>query len=660
MPDDIVCATPAETAAAAAAPPAASAGAGLPRGYRLREFLIERVLGAGGFGIVYSAIDLRLERRVAIKEYMPAAFALRDSDYSIQAHTAARDAYQIGLRSFVNEAKLLARFEHPALIKVLQFWQEKGTAYMVMPLYTAPTVKHWLKERKAPPPQAWLASFLSAAADALDCLHREQCLHRDIAPDNILVLNGAAPLLLDFGAARRVLSNLPQAMTVMLKPGYAPIEQYSNAAELEQGAWTDVYALCAVAHFMLTGRAPAPAVRRLLVNDATPLRAAFAGGAYSAKFLAAIEAGLNVRPELRPQSMTELRALLEAAGRAPAPATVARPAVLPAAAVKPLNAAAAARPVPAGPHSGLRAGAAGIAAAAAKAAVAGSRRRIVVSAERMTAAAPPRQRWGMIAAALGGSALAVAAALAWWSAERIEIAPAEPPVMPITQTVAQTALETTNDATAVSGPAPAVAERSVADAEPLPMTRPEPAHAPRDELPSAQAEPSPAPQPVRGAPKPAPASKTAPPPAAAVRPQPAPLPPSALIEELPRAPEIHVPPVVPSSAEPPRLVIEEAPPPASPPVAVAAAPAAAEPLRAIEKPQPVYPAEAARDGITRGRVVAQLQVGEQGRVEHVEILEAQPPRVFDREVRRALAQWRYAPPGAPRQVAVELVFRLER
>jgi len=282
----------------------------LPNGYRLREFRIERVLGEGGFGVVYEATDTRLERRIAIKEYMPAALATRDADFSVHPRSSAdlQEAFVAGLRSFVNEAKLLARFEHPALIKVYQFWEEKGTAYMVMPFYAAPTFKQWIRERR-PLPEPWLVNFLDRIIDAVDALHRENCLHRDVAPDNVLVLNDATPLLLDFGAARRVIGDLTHALTAILKPGFAPIEQYAESTALRQGPWTDVYSLAAVGRFAILGKVPPAAVSRMVRDDMEPLRTA-AAGRYSDRLLAALDAGLVVRPEQRPASMAALRALI--------------------------------------------------------------------------------------------------------------------------------------------------------------------------------------------------------------------------------------------------------------------------------------------------------------------------------------------------------------
>jgi serine/threonine protein kinase len=284
----------------------------LPAGYALREFQIERVLGEGGFSVVYLATDTRLERQVAIKEYMPTALATRNPDLSVHVRSSAqhREAFDAGLRSFINEAKLLARFEHRALVKVHQFWQDKGTAYMVMPFYSGPTLKAWIKQHHDPIDAGWLEQFLRLVMDAVETLHKENCLHRDVAPDNILILNGRLPLLLDFGAARRVIGDLTQALTVILKPGFAPIEQYAESQSMRQGPWTDVYALCAVAHFMITGRAPTPSVTRVLADDLVPLRTA-AEGRFPPAFLAALDAGLTVRPQQRPQSIAALRALMD-------------------------------------------------------------------------------------------------------------------------------------------------------------------------------------------------------------------------------------------------------------------------------------------------------------------------------------------------------------
>ncbi len=154
---------------------------------------------------------------------------------------------------------------------------------------------------------------MDGVTQALAVMHNANCYHRDIAPDNIILLEGSGrPVVLDFGAARRVITDKTQAITVILKPGYAPIEQYAEMPDMSQGAWTDVYALAAVMHVAVCGRAPPPSVARLLSDSYVPL----AGNEilrqrYSLRLLEAIDAGLGVRPEQRPQSMAELRAALD-------------------------------------------------------------------------------------------------------------------------------------------------------------------------------------------------------------------------------------------------------------------------------------------------------------------------------------------------------------
>lgn len=288
-----------------------SAPNALGPGFVLREFEIERVIGEGGFSIVYLAIDRQLVRRVAIKEYMPSSLALRTQDLSIVAKSErVRDTFDAGLRSFVNEARLLAQFDHPSLVKVYRFWEERGTAYMVMPFYEGVTLTHWRRQHGAPD-EAWLRRVLASVLEALAQLHGQNCYHRDVAPDNILLLPGDHPVLLDLGAARRIIGDMTQALTVILKPGYAPVEQYAEVAAMKQGAWTDLYALAAVLYFLITGRAPPPAVARMVIDELRP--AAEVGGEfYSHELLAAIDAALAVLPEKRPQDIAAFRQMLGA------------------------------------------------------------------------------------------------------------------------------------------------------------------------------------------------------------------------------------------------------------------------------------------------------------------------------------------------------------
>jgi serine/threonine protein kinase len=282
----------------------------LPVGTMLGEFEILGVIGEGGFGIVYEAYDRSLQRHVALKEYMPSALAAHSSAARVTVKSRRHvETFQTGLRSFVNEARLLAQFDHPALVKVYRFWEDNGTAYMVMPYYHGKTLKEALSSQPGPPDEAWLRHLLAPLLDALEVIHDAQCIHRDIAPDNILILEDGSPLLLDFGAARRAIGGKTDAFTVIVKQHYAPIEQYAEVPAMRQGPWTDLYALASVVYFAITGKPPSAAVTRHISDTHTPLEQA-AAGRYSPAFLQALDHCLAVKPEQRPQSVAELRQAL--------------------------------------------------------------------------------------------------------------------------------------------------------------------------------------------------------------------------------------------------------------------------------------------------------------------------------------------------------------
>lgn len=324
----------------------------LPVGTRLGEFELIGLVGVGGFGIVYLAEDHSLGRRVALKEYMPSSLAARSQGLQVSVKSERYvETFEAGRRSFVNEARLLAQFDHPSLVKVYRFWEANGTAYMVMPFYEGVTLKQALKQMPAPPDEAWLRRMLAPVMDALEVMHEAQVYHRDIAPDNILLLAGERPLLLDFGAARHVITDMTHALTVILKPGYAPVEQYAEMPEMKQGAWTDIYALSAVVFFAIMGKTPPPSVGRIINDLMVPL-AQQAAGRYSDAFLRGIDRGLAVKPEHRPQNIAEMRALL-GVDHGPAPHTFTRisPSAPPAA--DPARAVAAVRLASSGPRASV-------------------------------------------------------------------------------------------------------------------------------------------------------------------------------------------------------------------------------------------------------------------------------------------------------------------
>lgn len=319
----------------ASLPPTTSTGASaplqdehdaLPVGTRLAEFEILRVLGVGGFGIVYLAMDHALDRLVAVKEYMPSMMAARGRGTEVSVRSSMhQDTFNIGLRSFVNEAKLLARFNHASLVKVYRFWEANGTAYMAMPFYPGRTLKEERRSMLQVPDEGWLRGLVDPLLGAMEVLHKESVYHRDIAPDNILLLPDGPPVLLDFGAARAVIGDRTQSLTAVLKPSYAPIEQYADVGHLRQGPWTDLYALGAVLHFVVTGRPPSPSASRAVHDDQKPLTSLGREhtGSMPLKVLKAIDWALTVSPHTRPQNVQQFRDALE--GRFEPPQTVVTP-----------------------------------------------------------------------------------------------------------------------------------------------------------------------------------------------------------------------------------------------------------------------------------------------------------------------------------------------
>ncbi|MDB5768418.1 MAG: serine/threonine protein kinase [Collimonas fungivorans] len=283
----------------------------LPKGTRLADFEIIGVIGEGGFGIVYFAFDRSLRRMVAIKEYMPGAFAGRGPDKKVVVRSQRhRETFTIGLKSFIKEARLLAQFDHPALIKVYRFWEQNNTAYMAMRYYEGRTLKSVVQNSPAQVTEAWLKSMLKPMLEALDAMYRVQILHRDISPDNIMIQKSGEAVLLDFGAARQIIGDMTHSLTVILKPGYAPIEQYADDAMMKQGPWTDIYSLSAVIYFAIVKSAPPTSVARMIKDPIACLQEGEYSG-FSKEFLAAIDKGLAVKPDDRPQSIEEFRKLLD-------------------------------------------------------------------------------------------------------------------------------------------------------------------------------------------------------------------------------------------------------------------------------------------------------------------------------------------------------------
>ncbi len=284
----------------------------LPDGTELTgDYTIRRVLGAGGFGITYLADEQALSRRVSIKEYFPADFAIRDESKvaSPRSKGSASD-YAWGLDRFVEEAQTLAKFNHPNIVKVHRIFRANGTAYMVLHFEEGQSLKTWLKALGRAPRQREIDGILAPLLDALEAIHKADFLHRDIAPDNIIIRNSGDPVLIDFGAARGELAAHSKTKTVsaLVKPGYSPYEQYAESSR-QQGPWTDIYALAATLYHAIAGKRPPDSPSRMLKDEMVPVRDAALAG-YRAGFLEALQRGLAIAIDQRPQSISAWRGAL--------------------------------------------------------------------------------------------------------------------------------------------------------------------------------------------------------------------------------------------------------------------------------------------------------------------------------------------------------------
>lgn len=312
----------------------------------LGEYQLKSVLGAGGFGMTYLAWDANLEKHVAIKEYLPGDMAVRALDGSVvPVSTDQHNDYRWGLERFIQEARTLARFSHPHIVRVNRYFESNGTGYMVMDYEEGESLNQWLK--RAPlPAEAELRRILLPLLDGLTAVHAENFLHRDIKPSNIFIRSGGSPVLLDFGAARAT-GGGTRSMTAVLTPGYAPLEQYG--AEGKQGPWSDIYAMGGVLFRAVTDRNPPDAVSRLQGDSVSEALAA-TRSRYSAALISAIEKAMAIKPELRPQSVPLWKKMLETelavqTGMARAsPAVVANPAVAAPASARPAARASTVRP----------------------------------------------------------------------------------------------------------------------------------------------------------------------------------------------------------------------------------------------------------------------------------------------------------------------------
>ena len=288
----------------------------LRAGTHLDEYQVREVLGQGGFGITYLADDIKLNRVVALKEYLPRDFATRTAGSTVVPNSSADAAdYHWGLERFLDEARTLARFDHPHLNKVHRFFEANGTAYLVLEYIDGQTLSHLLTKYPTLP-NTHLQRIIREVLSGLTEVHQAGYVHRDIKPSNIMLRSDGSAVLLDFGAARQAVGQRSKSITSILTPGYAPVEQYDTKAE-DVGPWSDLYALGMVAYRCISGLRDADlpdAVTRSRTQrkggpDLAPA-VEVGQGTYDARFLQAIDWAIQVNEEDRPQTLTAWRETL--------------------------------------------------------------------------------------------------------------------------------------------------------------------------------------------------------------------------------------------------------------------------------------------------------------------------------------------------------------
>ena len=288
---------------------------GLPTDYQLHWYKIEQIIGQGAFGITYLAEDVNLDRKVAIKEYMPAQLTIRAEDHSAQPVSKQEaEKYFWGRDRFLNEARLLADVEHPSVVQVLSVFETNNTAYMVMQYERGESLDNILR-RHGTLDQNQLLEVLYPIMEGLDYIHSRNIIHRDVKPSNIYIREDGPPVLLDFGSARRSLQTRTAQLTSLVTPGYAPIEQYGERAS-KQGPWTDLYGLGATLHRCITGSPPPDAINRsesiaTESQDTYCPTQTITEHEFCPALLEAIECALAFRPQDRPQSISEWRTNFE-------------------------------------------------------------------------------------------------------------------------------------------------------------------------------------------------------------------------------------------------------------------------------------------------------------------------------------------------------------
>jgi len=279
----------------------------LPEGFQLENYRILRLLASGGFSFVYLAHDSN-EMPVALKEYLPATLVLRTNSSAAPAVPEENLAtFRYGMKCFFEEGRALARFTHPNVVRVLNFFRANETVYMAMRYERGRTLQEHIRKKSGPLKEEWIRATFAALLNGLREVHTEKLLHLDIKPANIYVRNDGTPLLIDFGAARQTLSAQGARLPPMYTPGFAAPEHHRARGEL--GPWTDVYSVGASMYASLAGEPPPAAPERLEKDRMTPARKGWSGR-YSAALLDTIDWCLRLDPLERPQSVFALQKAL--------------------------------------------------------------------------------------------------------------------------------------------------------------------------------------------------------------------------------------------------------------------------------------------------------------------------------------------------------------
>ena len=295
-----------------------SAARALPAGTWLDEFEVEEIIGEGSAAIVYAATDRALGVPVAIAEYMPARLAQRNDEAQVTPRTSAQaDAFAKGLKAFIYETRMLARCDHPSLVRVVRLWEANATAYRVMPRYPARRLLEVRRGMNEPPDETALRALLDALLGALGAFHDAGGCHGKVTPTNILLLADNRPLLLGPGAAgRAIASDRIDALMTSVEPSFAPIEQIVEP-DIPLHPSVDLYALAGVARYWMSGQLPAPAFgapstarAETLADTVQRLCLTWPQLHYSASLLDALDSALSIYPAERPQSVAQMRARL--------------------------------------------------------------------------------------------------------------------------------------------------------------------------------------------------------------------------------------------------------------------------------------------------------------------------------------------------------------